>query len=61
VKFELSEIERQRAFAFISKHLHNGHGGNIYYKFYPGAIGVAIHIGCCICKKFKDVTDFDSW
>jgi hypothetical protein len=66
MKFELNEVETERAKAFQRKHRHpevykGAIGGHINYIFTPTSIGDACSIHCSICDEKENITDYDCW
>lgn len=73
IKFELSEVESQRALDWMEEHskvcpvsFEKGNlpaaGEHYYYRILPTGLGCCVSIGCIYCKDaHKDITDFDNW
>ena len=66
MKFELNEVETERAEAFQEKHRHpevykGAIGGHLNYIFTPTSIGDACSIHCTICDAEENITDYSHW
>lgn len=72
VKFELNEVEEERANKWIEEHkkmcprsFKNNNlptlGDHYYYKFIPNGLGNSVSVGCIYCDVEGDITDIDSW
>lgn len=72
VKFELNEVEEERAKNWIEEHKkvcpHSFKNNNLptlgehyYYKFIPNGLGHSVSVGCIYCDVNEDITDIDSW
>ena len=63
----LNEKEEELANKFIKEHkkcVENNpitSGGHFNYIITPTGLGGIVQIQCSICKKTKNITDFDSW
>lgn len=65
-KFELNEVEAERAEKFEEAHSHpdvrkGAIGGHIEYRFTPTSIGDAVSIHCSICDAEENITDYGRW
>lgn len=64
---QLNEKEQELANEFVKEHKdcieynHSTIGGHFDYIVTPTSIGEIVHIQCSICKKNKDITDYDCW
>ena len=65
MKFELNDLEEEKAKEFKEKHkdcfVQSTIGGQFSYIFTPTGIGYGISIKCEICGEFEDITDYGSW
>ena len=66
MKFELNEIESERAKEFLEKHRHpeiykGAIGGHINFIFTPTSINDACTIHCSICDEKENITDYNCW
>ena len=59
--FALSSKENEAANKFFEKHRRKCHANNLRYIFQPTAIGTIVKVQCPICKKKKEVTDYELW
>lgn len=63
--FSLDDVETERENDFIKEHKGcvspSAMGEKFSYTFYPGGVGTAIVIKCLICRKEKNITNFDCW
>lgn len=66
VAFELRGAEFDRARRFEKRHMHldvdkGSIGGHIRYSFTRTGLGAVVRGRCNICKRGRDLTDYDSW
>jgi hypothetical protein len=73
IKFELNDIETQRALLFMKEHDHRYDlkkdgklsfstlGMQFTYIITPGGLGDCVTIKCNYCDESRVITDIDSW
>lgn len=73
IKFQLNDVESERAKEFMKKHNHNAEllkegkmgftalGMQFTYEITPGSFGPTVVIRCNYCKTEENITDFDNW
>lgn len=65
MKFELNDLEEEKAQEFKEKHkdcfVQSTIGGQFSYIFTPTGIGYGVSIKCGICGESEDITDYGSW
>ena len=66
MKFELDDLEEERAKEFREKHKdcyvpHTTISGQFSYIFTPTGIGYGVSIRCEICGESEDITNYDNW
>ncbi len=64
--FQLLGVEAARARRFEVRHAHpeapkGSIGGHLRYSFTPTGMGAVARVRCGICKRSRDLTDYDSW
>jgi hypothetical protein len=65
-KFKINAKVHQEILDFIKAHKHPRmdspvDGKSFKYSFTHTSIGTVVEIQCCMCRKKKDVTDYDCW
>ena len=72
IRFSLNDVEEKRAVAWMKRHWESAHDGvrrpldaictqPFTYCFTPTGIGDAVMVRCDVCRKKKNVTDYDCW
>lgn len=63
MKFELTEIEKERAEKFYRKCKKKLKGADVHmsYHFYPTGIGNTVKVKSETLNKWKDITDLDNF
>lgn len=64
--FQLLGVEAERARRFEVRHAHpetskGAIGGHLRYSFTPTGIGTVARVRCLVCKRGRDLTDYDAW
>lgn len=60
--YSLNDKEKKKLKKFYDKHYNRG-CREIYehVTFICTGIGIAVRVKCPVCKKKKDISDYDSW
>lgn len=73
LKFDLNNVETERAVSFIEKHNHHEEfikegrlafstlGMQFTYMITPGGLGNSVQIKCNHCGAQEDITDISNW
>lgn len=64
--FQLLGVEAERARRFEARHAHPNPetgdvNGSFTYSFTPTGVGTVARVRCLVCKRARDLTDYDSW
>lgn len=64
--FRLLGVEAERARRFEVRHAHpetskGAIGGHLRYSFTPTGVGTVARVRCLVCKRARDLTDYDAW
>lgn len=64
--FQLLGREAARARRFETRHAHpdvekGAAGGHLRYSFTPTGLGTNARVRCLVCKRSRDLTDYDAW